>query len=512
MSRCWWSTSLSLLGDESPEVVIEIVTNFAETAEAIDRDTSVLYAWLAGGLLVLYLALFRLVATASRRLRQQSEANRDLALHDTLTGLPNRSLLRDRALQAIAAGRRHGHDVALLLLDLDRFKEINDTLGHHHGDLLLTMIGPRLAGVLRAQDTIARLGGDEFVVLLPEVGGRGAAVAVAQKILAALDEPFSVDGVDLDVDSSLGIAVSPEHGEDFETLLRHADVAMYAAKEHQTGTAVYDPEQDANSPARLALLGELRRGIEAGQLVLHYQPKADIETGQITGVEALVRWQHPTRGLLGPDEFVPLAERTGLIRPLTLVVLDRALAQAARWAAADRPLAVAVNISARSLLDLDLHDDVAAALTRHGVPGERLALEITESSVMVDPDRALLVLGSLAALGVSLSLDDFGTGYSSLAYLQRLPVHELKIDRSFVMNLAADTNQVIVSASIDLAHNLGLRVIAEGVEDQSTWDRLAELGCQSAQGYHLSRPVPADQLGAWLDARVGPPQIASAAR
>ena len=489
---------LSIGGSSRPGVVVEITQDYVQTEAAIRHDTSMVYGWLAGGLLVLYLALFRVVATASRRIRHQSAVNRDLALHDTLTGLANRSLLRDVATQALTTSRRHDDHVALLLLDLDRFKEINDTLGHHHGDLLLALIGPRLRPALRPGDTIARLGGDEFVVLLPGVVDAAEALQIARSVLGLLDEVFAVEGVELDVGGSIGIAVSPEHGRDFETLLRHADVAMYAAKTNQTGATVYDPAHDANSPARLAMLGELRRGIDTGQLVLHYQPQVDMDSGEVTGAEALVRWAHPTRGLLFPDEFIPLAERTGLIRPLTLAVLDQALAQAARWAQDGRPLAVAVNLSARSLLELTLRDDVAAALARHGVQGGMLELEITESTVMADPERALVVLRSLTELGVTVSIDDFGTGYSSMAYLQRLPVHGLKIDRSFVTDLGGDVNEVIVSSSIDLARSLGLHVIAEGVEDRSTWDRLARLGCHTGQGYYLSRPVPAEVFDEWF--------------
>ena len=489
---------LAVGGTSTPGVVVEITQDYVHTEAAIRHDTAMVYGWLAGGLLVLYLALFRIVATASRRMRHQSEVNRELALHDTLTGLANRSLLRDLAAEALATAQRHDTHVALLLLDLDRFKEINDTLGHHHGDLLLALIGPRLTSVLRPHDTIARLGGDEFVVLLPEVVGADDALAIGRRVLGVLDEAFAVEGVELDVGGSIGIAISPDHGEDFETLLRHADVAMYAAKTHQNGVTVYDPAYDANSPARLAMLGELRRGIDAGQLVLHYQPQVDMDSGEVTGAEALVRWEHPTRGLLFPDEFIPLAERTGLIRQLTLAVLDQALAQAAQWARAGRPLAVAVNLSARSLLELTLRDDVAAALARHDVPGSMLELEITESTVMADPERALGVLRSLTELGLTVSIDDFGTGYSSMAYLQRLPVHGLKIDRSFVTDLGGDVNEVIVSSSIDLARSLGLHVIAEGVEDRATWDRLSALGCHAGQGYFLSRPVPASVFDEWF--------------
>ncbi len=343
-------------GIDAPVIVIELATDYTRTESAIRHDTAVVFGWLGAGLLALYLTLFRLVATASRRLRAQSEANRALAEHDALTGLANRTLLQEHTAAALVEAGRLDRGPALLLLDLDRFKEINDTLGHHHGDMLLRLVGPRLESVLGPDDHVARLGGDEFVVLLHDVASADEARSVAERLLVALDDPFPVDGLDLDVGGSLGIAVSPEHGEDFETLLQHADVAMYSAKANQTGITVYEAEHDRHSPARLSLLGELRRGIEAGQLVLHFQPQADLLTGAVLGVEALVRWQHPVHGLLAPDEFIPLAESTGAIRPLTLAVLDGALAFAAERQAAGDPLTVAVNISAHSLIDPDLTD------------------------------------------------------------------------------------------------------------------------------------------------------------
>jgi len=492
---------LSVIGDASPEVVIELITDYTSTAAAIRHDTAVVLGWLGAGLLALYLTLFRIVATASRKLRAQSRANQALAEHDALTGLANRTLLQEYVAAALEQARTHERGPALLLIDLDRFKEINDTLGHHTGDMLLRLVGPRLESVLGEYDHVARLGGDEFVVLLHDVGSIDEARCCAERLLAALDDPFPVEGLNLDIGASLGIAVSPVHGADFEMLLQHADVAMYEAKDSSTSIVVYDPEDDRHSPERLSLLGELRRGIDAGQLVLHFQPQADFKTGVILGAEALVRWEHPVHGLLPPDAFIPLAESTGAMRPLTLAVLDGALAFAAERMAAGEPITVAVNISARSLIDPDLTDDVESALVRHGVPGKLLVLEITESSVMSDRERARATLMRLADLGVALSIDDFGTGYSSLAYLHRLPVHELKIDRTFVSNLGAASNTAIVTASIHMAQALGLRVVAEGVEDQSTWDQLTELGCEVAQGYHLCRPVPAAEFSAWISKR-----------
>jgi predicted signal transduction protein with EAL and GGDEF domain len=336
--------------------------------------------------------------------------------------------------------------------------------------------------VLRQVDTVARLGGDEFAVLLPEVDAEGAPT-VAEKLRVALHQPLTLDGVGLDLDASIGIAVCPDHGGDAAELLQRADVAMYAAKQAHAGFMVYDPAVDQHSPRRLALLGGLRRALERDELVLHYQPKADLSSGQVLGVEALVRWQHPDHGLLGPGEFIPLAERTGLIHPLTRWVLDAALRQAGQWRRAGHELSIAVNVSTRSLLDRDFPDQVADRLAAWQVPAGSLVLEVTESAVMADPALALDVLGRLHALGVGLALDDFGTGYSSMAYLKALPVDELKVDRSFVGQMASsNSDAVIVRSTIDLGHNLGLHVVAEGVESESTWEELRTLGCDTAQG------------------------------
>jgi diguanylate cyclase len=456
-------------------------------------------AFIAAGVGLLALTVFLLLTLGyQRQLIRQAAASQHQALHDPLTGLPNRELFGDRVEQAIRASDRGLQPASLLLLDLDRFKDVNDTLGHHHGDRLLGEVAARLTGTLRAVDTVARLGGDEFAVLLPDATADGAA-AVAQKVRAALHQPLTLDGVGLDLDASIGIAVYPDHGGDAAELLQHADVAMYAAKQAHAGFVVYDPAVDQHSPKRLALLGGLRRALERDELVLHYQPKADLHTGKVLGAEALVRWHHPAHGLLGPGEFIPLAERTGLIHPLTRWVLDAALRQAAAWRRAGHQLSVAVNVSTRSLLDREFPDQVADRLTAWEVPATSLVLEVTESAVMADPVLALEILGRLHALGVGLALCDFGTGYSSMAYLKALPVDELKVDRSFVGQMATSTSDaVIVRSTIDLGHNLGLHVVAEGVENQATWEELAALGCDTAQGYHLGRPMPADELEQWL--------------
>ena len=422
------------------------------------------------------------------------------ALSDALTGLPNRTLLHDRTGQAIRQADRELSPTALLLIDLDRFKEVNDTLGHHYGDQLLLQVGQRLQAALRQVDTVARLGGDEFAVLLPRIASAEGAVAVARKLQAALEEPFPLDGLTVDVEASIGMALYPEHGNDPEELLQRADIAMYTAKETHAGFVLFDPKQDQHSPKRLALLGELRRALEQRQLLLHYQPKVDAHTGRVLGVEALVRWQHPDHGLVPPGEFIPLAERTGLITPLTHYVLDEALRQCRQWHDAGHELTVAVNVSARRLLDLQFPDEVADLLARHQVPTRLLVVELTESTIMADPVHALEVLSRLDTMGVQLSIDDFGTGYSSMAYLKSLPVHELKVDRSFVSQMLSNSNDaVIVHSTVDLGRNLGLRVVAEGVENALTLQQLDLLGCHAVQGYHISRPVAADELISWLE-------------
>jgi diguanylate cyclase (GGDEF)-like protein len=492
-------TPLRFGREQTPEGAFELYLPYRPIAAAIEHDTKWLSLVLLGGLLLLYLALFRIVAAASTRLRRQAAANEYLALHDPLTDLPNRSLFHDRAGQAVLTARRERSRVALMILDLDRFKEVNDTLGHHNGDLLLKQLGPRLRTALRESDSIARLGGDEFGVLLPKVVDPDDALAVAEKIRRALRDPISLNGVALDLAVSIGIAVYPDHGEDVETLLQRADVAMYLAKEDHAGCELYDSARDEYSPARLALVAELRRAIDQEELVLYYQPKAELQSGRVVGVEALVRWQHPERGLLPPGEFVPLAERTGLIRELMLWVLDAALRQLRDWEQEGVELSISVNLSARDLLDFELPTTVEALLQRYGLPAGRLELEITESVILADPMRARVVLSRLNALGVQLAIDDFGSGYSSLAYLKRLPVGQIKIDRSFVMNMERDENDaVIVRSTIDLARNLGLSVVAEGVETEPVWVDLARLECDFAQGYYLSRPIPAQALAQWV--------------
>ena len=438
------------------------------------------------------------------QLRREADERRHEALHDPLTGLPNRTLFIQRVAEAtrpVLPGEEE-RTAAVMLMDLDRFKEVNDTLGHHNGDLLLREVAVRLTQVLRRRDTVARLGGDEFAVLLPDLGSIDEATQTALRIAEALRRPFTVDELSLDVGVSIGIAICPEHGDDAATLLQRADVAMYEAKAGRDAVALYSPERDNYSPKRLALAAELRHFVERGELLVYHQPKARLSDGLVTGTEALVRWRHPEHGLLGPDEFIPMAEHSGLIAPLTTHVLRVALAQCRLWNDAGHAVGVSVNLAVRSLLDSELPADIQSLLDEAGVDAGLLTLEITESGVMADPSRTINVLERLSAIGVKLSVDDFGTGYSSLSYLQRLPVQEVKIDRSFVFRMATDANDAtIVQSIIELGHNLGLCTVAEGVEDQMVWDRLRAMGCDEAQGYYLSRPVPASAVTRWLEER-----------
>jgi diguanylate cyclase (GGDEF)-like protein len=474
--------------------VFESYMDYEPTARAIASDTRILIAMLVGGLLLLWAALYRTVARASRRLRHQ-------ATHDALTGLSNRTELYELGERVLAGARRDGELAALLLIDLDRFKEVNDTMGHEQGDRLLVDVAARLRRVLRGTDILARLGGDEFAVLAA-LPNRGALGEVATRLHAALARPFDLGGVAIELGASIGIAIQPEHGDDVSTLLRHADVAMYDGKRSATSIETYQPERDPYSAERLALLGELRRAVDNDELVLHFQPKVALESGKVIGVEALVRWQHPERGLLGPGDFLSLAERTGLIADITRWVLDAGVRQCGEWRREGIDLPVAVNLAAANIVDSTLPDAVAETLRRWDVPGHRLECEISEDTVMGDPRRATDVLERLRALGVRLSLDDFGTGHSSLSYLKRLPLDEVKIDRSFVIGMAEDSSDAaIVRSTIDLARHLGLAVVAEGVETAEVLDVLASLECDVAQGFLLSRPLPAGELGAWLAAR-----------
>ena len=439
-------------------------------------------------------------AELRRSHRQAQTTLQQMAFFDGLTGLPNRNQLYDRLLQAVRADRRDGKPLALLLVDLDRFRDINDTLGHHQGDLLLRQVGERLKLALRETDFIARLGGDEFAVLLPLARVEHATL-VAGKIIQTLERPSLIGGLPLAVEPSIGIALFPEHATSADTLLQRADVAMYRAKQDGSGFVIYHAAIDEHNPQRLALMGELREAIDHNQLALHYQPKIGLNTGRVVGAEALLRWNHPTRGFVPPGQFIGPAERTGLIRPLTLWVLDTALRQCAEWRRAGIALPVSVNLSARNLHDAELPARLMELLQAHGADPSWIELELTESTLMADPARALDTLTRLHALGLRFAIDDFGTGYSSLGYLRQLPVSAIKIDKSFVLGMETrKDDSVIVLSTIELAHHLGLDVIAEGVETRSAWDRLFAMDCDTAQGFYMSRALPAAEFVRWLAA------------
>jgi diguanylate cyclase (GGDEF)-like protein/PAS domain S-box-containing protein len=428
--------------------------------------------------------------------KEAQEALRQLTYRDALTGLPNRALLQERLYSAL---RQNGRPTALLMMNLDRFREVNNTLGHQNGDLVLQEVAHRLTDVLGDGERAARMRGDEFGIILPG-GDALLAHQVAAKVLKSLQQPIMVERLPIEVGASIGVAVAPEHATDAEMLMRRADLAMQAAKRQGAGVVIYTADCDPYNPLGLVLLSELRRALEAEQLTLHYQPKVDLKRGSVIGAEALVRWRHPKRGMVPPDAFISLAEQGGLIKPLTRWVLNDALTQCQSWHRQGLDLPVSVNISARNLHDPQLVEQVTTLLDEKDLGPRALALEITESAVMSDPQRAAEMLRVLQSKGVDLSVDDFGTGYSSLVYLTKLPVNELKIDKSFVLGMAArkEEDTVIVRSTNDLGHNLGLKVVAEGVEDERTFDMLASFGCDAAQGYFMARPMAPGDLDAWL--------------
>ncbi len=443
-----------------------------------------------------------MIADQTQELREQTEALERKAMHgathDALTGLPNRVLFRDRVLQALRNAKREKHEVGVLLLDLDRFKEINDTMGHYNGDRLIKQVAMRLDSLFRESDTLSRLGGDEFGVLLQTIDGDNDISVVTEKIHNAIRPPFTLEDLTIDVQLSIGAVVYPDHGDDVDTLIQHADIAMYAAKQEGKEAVVYNPSLDQHSPYRLTMVSELRQAIENDDLVLHYQPKTDCKDGQILGVEALIRWNHPVHGMMGPDEFIPMAERTGLIIPLTRWVLRNALIQGALWVSQGTHYNIAVNISVRNLLDPDFPDVVAGMLASQSFPPASLLFEITETTILSDPEYAMETINRISRMGVKFSIDDFGTGYSSLSYLKRLPISEIKIDKSFVMDmLRNESDAVIVRTTIDLAHNLGLKVVAEGVETLETLKVLRDLGCDVIQGFYIAKPLTVDDFSGW---------------
>ncbi len=456
------------------------------------RFSPILYPLLLVPLVGVYISGRQTVRTATAE---------HLARHDSLTELPNRRWF----MEAVGAALKHPalECGGLMLVDLNGFKDVNDTLGHHRGDLVLREMGPRLQASFRAEDLFARLGGDEFAVFMPGADS-GIAESAVQRLEDALHTPVDVDGISIELGASIGLAWYPEHGADVDTLLQRADVAMYRAKASHRTLETYRTEDDYHTPERLVLATDLRRALGDDQLVLHYQPQVELGQGRPVAAEGLVRWEHPQRGLLGPLEFIEVAERNGLMKELTHCVLDLGLRDLRSWSEQGRNLSLSLNMSVQSLLDRRFPEEVEALLALHGVDGHGLTLELTESSLMVDPEVAKRTMHELSELGVSVAIDDFGTGYSSLAYLTDLPIGELKIDKSFVRAMSSDNrNAIVVRSTIELAHSLGLRTVAEGIEDAFTFERLRALGCELAQGFHMSKPLPASSLLRWWDVHAG---------
>ncbi len=427
------------------------------------------------------------------------------ATHDPLTNLPNRILLRDRLDQSVHAGVRDNKRFALFILDIDHFKEINDTLGHYSGDRLLRRIALRLKGTVRDSDTVARLGGDEYALLLRNIKGNDDVKVIVSKVLKAFQEYFLLDGMKLVVQVSMGIAIFPDHGKDADTLLQRADVAMYVAKHEKSKYAIYSPKFDRQNPKRLTLMGELKQAIDNQDIAIYFQPKIDVSNGRmkIHGVEALARWPHPEHGIIPPDEFIPLAERTRLIDDLTYLVLKKGIQTLVNWHDRGLKIDIAVNISPSTLLNYDLPDVLTGFLANYDIESSFITLEITEGTFLKNPPRALEILNKLHEMGISLSIDDFGTGYSSLSYLRKMPVSEIKIDKGFVMDmLVNESDAVIVKTTIELAHNLGMKVTAEGVETKEIALKLQELGCDRLQGYYFSKPCSEKEFLSWVESRI----------
>lgn len=421
------------------------------------------------------------------------------ATHDSTTGLPNRMLLMDRMEQAVQSGLRLGIPLAFLILDIDDFKKVNDTLGHYSGDSLLKKVASSLKGTLRDSDTLARIGPDEFGILIQTKTDPESIDQIRKKIQRIFFQPFVIEGLSIEVQVSMGIAFFPKHGKEAETIMQRASVAVYSARQDRNKFTVYSEKLDKNSPHRLTMVGELRQAIQNDELILYYQPKIDLQKWQVLGVEALVRWQHPEHGFMPPDEFIPMAERTGLIRPLSVWMLNHALSQAEIWHKKDIKISVAVNFSPVTFLDTELPNQIIGMLSLYEVPAKYVTFEITEGSMLKDPAMAMEIMNRLVEAGIKISIDDFGTGYSSLAYFKNLPVQEVKIDKSFVSDmLTNERDNVIVKSIIDLGHNLGMRVVAEGVENKETMIALKQMGCDVLQGYYVSRPVSSGDFMDWI--------------
>jgi diguanylate cyclase (GGDEF)-like protein len=503
------SPDSSTLSQKIRKAILPILS--AELFSAILIAAAVYFVVKTGTLgiaiLAVVLVIFQYLVGELLKSQQRAEELRRRATTDELTGLANREHFSSVVEERIAAARAAGSTFAVMLIDLDRFKEINDTLGHHYGDVLLRTLGPRLTEGAGPNGLVARLGGDEFAVLPDlECDDPEALEGVAARLLDFVREPLAVDELTLGIDASIGISRFPIDGEDVHDMLRRADVAMYSAKENHASYKMYETALDRYSLRRFTVLNDFRRALEDEQFVLHYQPVVAINGTEVRGAEALVRWDHPQLGMVPPNDFIPIAEQSGLIGPLTHYVLERAVAECKRWRSEGRPLSVSVNLSVRDLLDLELPGHVASILTAHDLSPEALHLEITESMIMSDPDRALETVTRLRELGVCISVDDFGTGYSSLANLKRLPINELKIDRSFISSLPHDeSDEIIVGSTINLGHDLRLKVVAEGVEDEITLKRLEKLGCDLAQGYYFGRPLPSQEFVVMVDRLSAPP-------
>ena len=490
---------LRFVASGPPAGVFEIYLSYRPIAAAISRDENMIALLVFLGLALLWAILFRIVASASRRLSRQARENSRLARYDQLTGLPNRTLFREHVAQALGESDPLAPTVAVLLLDIDAFKQVNDTLGHRTGDEVLREVARRLQTRLGPEALLARLGNDEYAILQPLAGGAADAPTVAAAAQAAMEAPITLDGVALNVEVSIGIAIAPDHAHDADTLLQRADMALDRARARRGRVEVYSPEYDQSGAARLALLGEVRPALERGEFVLFYQPQLDLASGRVNSVEALLRWRHPERGMVAPLEFISLIEQTALVGPVTLHVIELALRQLAAWRADGLELGISVNLSARNLHEPELAQQIETLLRSHAVPAAALTVEVTESAAMADPDTAVSLLDTLRTLGVGVSIDDFGSGHASIAYLARLPASELKIDRSFVSRMCeSPRDAAIVRTTIDLARHLELRVVAEGIETTAVCERLAAMGCDTGQGYLISRPAPAEELTPWL--------------
>ncbi|MBA3008436.1 MAG: EAL domain-containing protein [Proteobacteria bacterium] len=471
--------------------------NMALKAQASTLEMIVATILFSGAIFVVMVVRLSL---ATIRLGEHFAAlERHRALHDELTELPNRILAEEQLDHGLLFAKRHGNPLAFVLMDLVRFKEINDSLGHFYGDYVLQEVALRMKNVVRESDTLSRAGGDEFSLVLPNTSLEQA-VMISMKIADAIDQPFMIEGHSLKVGISIGIAMYPDHGSDSETLVQRADVAMYDAKRNDVIYAVFNIEQHRTTFNRLVLIGELRDAINKKDMFLCYQPKISIRDKTLIGVEALVRWQHTDRGVINPDDFIPLAEQAGLCKQFTKLVIDKALEQCGKWQQEGYHIPVAVNLSLKNLHDLDFPSDVATLLTKWQIKPAMLLLEITESSIVVDQDRVAKVVTELKEMGLQLSIDDFGTGYSSISYLRKFPAREIKIDKSFIIGmLQNEDNTVIVKSTIEMVHNIGRKVVAEGVEDEETLKLLEELDCDILQGFHLCHPLPSNELQDWLE-------------